>query len=88
MIVPDKEDALIDTLGALRREMVDGPGSDSVKVLRDKDGTPRAFVIDAERYAQLVRPQTNGASLFSVGDVIPPLESTGEGTAAEDKGRS
>ncbi|KXV03175.1 hypothetical protein CR51_18420 [Caballeronia megalochromosomata] len=59
----------------------------NVKVLREKDGTPRAVVLDVETYQQLVHPQADFLSPFSVDDVIAALESMRDGTISEKEGR-
>jgi hypothetical protein len=87
MATPIVEDVSIDALGAPMRELVDGMHGGSVKLLREKDGTPRAVVIDAETYDQLLHPQDTAPSAFSVDEVIGALESLREGAISEEEGR-
>ena len=75
MAIPTEEDVFIDTLGAPMRDLIDGLHAGYVKVLIEKDGTPHAFVIDAETYDQLVHLQADVASPSSVDDVIHAPES-------------
>jgi PHD/YefM family antitoxin component YafN of YafNO toxin-antitoxin module len=81
------EDVSIDTLGAPMRDLVDGMHNGNVKVLREKDGTPRAVVIDAEMFEKLAHQEAY-TSPFTVDDVIAGLESIRDhGTVSEEEVR-
>ena len=75
MKIPKEDDVFIDTLCATLRDLIDGLQAGQAKVLLEKDGTPRAVVLDAETYELLVHPQTDLRAPFSLDDVIQVLES-------------
>jgi hypothetical protein len=87
MATPIVEDVSIDALGAPMRQLVDGMHSGSVKLLREKDGTARAVVIDAEMFDKLTHPG-DYTSPFTVDDVLEALRSIeAHGLISEEEGR-
>jgi len=59
----------------------------NVKVVGEKDGTPRAVVLDVKTYRPLVHPRADLPSPFSVDDVIQALDSMRDPTISEEEGR-
>jgi hypothetical protein len=86
MATPNVEDVSLDALGAPMRDLVDRMRAGNVKVLREKDGTARALVIDYETFEKLTH-QDAYASPFTVDEVIQALESMREGTISQEEGR-
>ena len=82
-----QEEAFIGTLGAPTRHLVDGMHAGNVEVVREKEGTSRAVVLDGKAYQQLVHPRADLPSPFSVDDVIQALDSMRDRTISEKEGR-